>query len=501
MPSASTAPQSTPRAQNPQKQAPHTQGELPLSPSRKYSEPPPLKEPVATTHDFSDLTEEDLPWENEGSEEQISEPTSSASFGAAPSTATPPSGRLMGEVSRSSQHLSSQHLSSKAPAASPRSVSIPAPSSGNRSVSAPHEQALDEYFSEQPFEASRRTQQDDYPSSEASDFDDSQEPSYSGHADDANYQYAIPAPSPFEGPFEEHRAAPSSATTTPEIAPEEITPILPPQLRESAQAAKTLTPGSITQSTFGLRSDPSPLQSAADVPEPIHSSDLSFLDATATPEPSRGSRKGSLAKKFSDLTSGDDPYRALSSQPEPLKRLNAPGTWSSTLMLGLPVIGALIFFGVLGFTLQANPEIASALSKKAFPAAPQIAPSELFIKNTNFRKVLLDSGESVYVVSGKILNDSPSTFRDVIIEGILFDANGAPLLRTRASASSALAKGRVRSLTPEIIERSQRAAAPSDYRMSAGDGQEFTLVMDESGAPDAVLKARYFSARVYSVRY
>jgi len=170
-------------------------------------------------------------------------------------------------------------------------------------------------------------------------------------------------------------------------------------------------------------------------------------------------------------------------------------------MLGLPVIGALIFFGVLGFTLQANPELASSLSKKAFPAAPQIAPSELFIKNTKFRKVLLDSGESVYVVSGKILNDSPSNFRDVIIEGILFDANGAPLLRTRASASSALAKGRVRSLTPEIIERSQSAATPSDYRMSAGDGQEFTLVMDESGAPDAVSKARYFSARVYSVRY
>ena len=491
MPSASTAPQSTPRAQNPQKQAPHTQGELPLSPSRKYSEPPPLKEPAATTHDFSDPTEEDLPWENEGGEEQISGPPSSAPFGAAPSTATPPSVRLMGEVSRSSQ----------VPAASPRSVSIPAPSSGNRSVSAPHEQALDEYFSEQPFETARRTQQDDYPSSEASGFNTSQEQLAGGHADEANYQYAMPAPSPFGGPFEEHRAAPSTATTTLEIAPEEIIPFLPPQLRESAQRAKTLTPGLLTQSTFGLRSDPSPLQSPADVPEPIHSSDLSFLDATATPEPSRGSRKGSLAKKFSDLTSGDDPYRALSSQPEPLKRLNAPGTWSSTLMLGLPVIGALIFFGVLGFTLQANPEIASALSKKAFPAAPQIAPSELFIKNTNFRKVLLDSGESVYVVSGKILNDSPSTFRDVIIEGILFDANGAPLLRTRASASSALAKGRVRSLTPEIIERSQRADTPSDYRMSAGDGQEFTLVMDESGAPDAVLKARYFSARVYSVRY
>ena len=107
----------------------------------------------------------------------------------------------------------------------------------------------------------------------------------------------------------------------------------------------------------------------------------------------------------------------------------------------------------------------------------------------------------MYVVSGRVLNDSASTFRDVMVEGILFDANGAALLRTKASASSGLAKGRIRSMTPEIISRTQLAATPADYRMPTGDSQEFALVMDDENAAQAVSKARYFSARIYSVKY
>jgi hypothetical protein len=171
------------------------------------------------------------------------------------------------------------------------------------------------------------------------------------------------------------------------------------------------------------------------------------------------------------------------------------------MLMGLPMAATLIVLAVLGFTLRANPELATEISRKAFPAAPQVAPNELFIKNTKFRKVLLDSGESVYVVSGKVLNDSSTTFREVIVEGILFDANGTPLLRTKASASSALAKGRIRSMTPEIIARTQSAATPQDYRMASGDSQEFTLVMDQENAAQAMSKASYFSARIYSVKY
>lgn len=48
--------------------------------------------------------------------------------------------------------------------------------------------------------------------------------------------------------------------------------------------------------------------------------------------------------------------------------------------------------------------------ERPFPRRRKSRPTNVFIKNTKFRKVLLDRGKSVYAVSGKVLNDSVNTF-------------------------------------------------------------------------------------------
>jgi predicted Zn finger-like uncharacterized protein len=434
-----------------------------------------------------------------------------------------------------------------------RSVPIPAPSASHRGITAPHEQALsdhheqalsdhheqalsdhheqalNDYFDNDPDEPEAEFSEGSVADSSASDGSisegsDSDGEAFSAgqieaeneireHEDREHEEPLVESPDSYESSSDIENP-PISTLEMPEGA---ITPLIPSHLKQSsALPSSSLSSSSLQRENESpvphvarnypsrpLQRDlaPTPMQEP-EVPEPIHSSSLNFLDPTATPAPSRSLRASELSRTaLESSASVEDPYRSLSSQYEPLRRNQINPSWRGLALIGLPMAAALMLFAVLGFTLRANPELATAISRKAFPAAPQVAPNELYIKNTKFRKVLLDSGESVYVVSGKVLNDSSSTFRDVMVEGILFDANGAALLRTKASASSGLAKGRIRSMTPEIISRTQLAATPPDYRMPTGDSQEFALVMDAENAAQAVGKARYFSARIYSVKY
>jgi hypothetical protein len=414
-------------------------------------------------------------------------------------------------------------------------MAIPSPIPSHRTIQppheqAPHQQALDDYFDNDPDEPETTLSDAEF-SNEEQELDE--------YRSEQEAESSIDSPEDYASTFEAEDAEDESlrADTTLEIPEESITPLIPSHLKpaQSAPTSKrplmpeeqqtfansrnysqaTDTPPHLEQDSISIhRTSSSPRGVAdsvtarseaaheAEVPEPIHSSNLDFLDPTAIPAPSRTSRASDLSHAARESSANiEDPYHSLASQYEPLRRSHSGSSWRGLMLMGLPMAATLIVLAVLGFTLRANPELATEISRKAFPAAPQVAPNELFIKNTKFRKVLLDSGESVYVVSGKVLNDSSTTFREVIVEGILFDANGTPLLRTKASASSALAKGRIRSMTPEIIARTQSAATPQDYRMASGDSQEFTLVMDQENAAQAMSKASYFSARIYSVKY
>lgn len=171
-------------------------------------------------------------------------------------------------------------------------------------------------------------------------------------------------------------------------------------------------------------------------------------------------------------------------EAEPTAGKPFAGSWSGLMLVFAP---CLIFLTLLAagsyFLVSADKNsfgaaltgIVSAIS----PDAPRMPPSGLYIKNSRLREVTLDSGETVLVVSGKITNDSGSEFRDITIEAIGFDAQNKPIVRTRTSAFSPLAKSKIKSLTPDLLYKAQKSEASNGKLFKAGAEEPFAIVLGD----------------------
>jgi predicted Zn finger-like uncharacterized protein len=169
--------------------------------------------------------------------------------------------------------------------------------------------------------------------------------------------------------------------------------------------------------------------------------------------------------------------------------------WTSFAYLAAP----LLFFvsGVLGMSayLNQNAERGEDMILSLSPSLPQVPPAEVSIEQTGFRRAVLDSGEVVYLVSGTLVNSSDKTFKEIQLEGLGFDARGSLISRTKVDAAATLAKTRVRSLSPSMIQELQSGRVKSKQEIKPGQSQEFTFALLD-GKPEL---AKFFSARVYSV--
>lgn len=174
--------------------------------------------------------------------------------------------------------------------------------------------------------------------------------------------------------------------------------------------------------------------------------------------------------------------------------------WRGFATLALPLFGFLMLLAVGGFYLRADSRGATQAIQALFPTVPQMPPPELFIRNSRFRKISLDTGESVYIISGRVVNQSKEFFREVLVEGILFDSQGTPLMRTLAPVNSALARSKIRSLTPDMIQKSQRQAGFRDGKFHPSTTQDFAIALNDGQAATELAQGRYFSARIYSVK-
>ena len=121
--------------------------------------------------------------------------------------------------------------------------------------------------------------------------------------------------------------------------------------------------------------------------------------------------------------------------------------------------------------------------------------------NTSMKRVILDSGESIFVLSGKVKNESSRTYKQMYLEAIAFDQAGKPMSFTKVDAGSTLAKTRIKALTPEMIHNLQSASGAKEWSLKPGAESEFAIAMGEVLSGDDFSAARYFSARIHSVKY
>ncbi len=175
-------------------------------------------------------------------------------------------------------------------------------------------------------------------------------------------------------------------------------------------------------------------------------------------------------------------------------------TWTGFAVLSSAVMGFLALLVVGSLYLRSDTTTASGLMRTLFPTAPRVAPTGLYIKNTQLKKITLDSGDSVSLVSGKVVNQANEAFSDVIIEAIAFDALGKPLMKNKVAASNTLARTRIKSLTPEMIKNIQTQDGSAAYTLRAGQSEDFAIALGNGENPSELSKARYFSARIYSVK-
>jgi hypothetical protein len=131
-----------------------------------------------------------------------------------------------------------------------------------------------------------------------------------------------------------------------------------------------------------------------------------------------------------------------------------------------------------------------------FPAAPQVAPPELRLEDTTYGTVALSSGETVRIITGTLTNESSTDVRNVVLEGLTFDAAGDKLTTVKVTSGATLSHSRLQSLTPDIITELQSGGHAKPLHLKVGESEKVTLALTDQAAADA----RFFSARVFSVR-
>jgi hypothetical protein len=166
--------------------------------------------------------------------------------------------------------------------------------------------------------------------------------------------------------------------------------------------------------------------------------------------------------------------------------------WGGVGLIALPILGLLTLCAVLFITSQSATG-AKALGSMISTGAPEAAPADLRLGQISAKTVTLDNGELIYVFNMSLTNNTEDIFKEVIVEGLLYDEGGKLLGAERISAASSLTKARIRSLSVEMIRSLQSGKLVRKFELSPGEETDITFAVL---APSEEVK--FFSGRIFS---
>ncbi|NLF24192.1 MAG: hypothetical protein GX589_00850 [Deltaproteobacteria bacterium] len=173
-----------------------------------------------------------------------------------------------------------------------------------------------------------------------------------------------------------------------------------------------------------------------------------------------------------------------------------PAVWKGCLMLTAPIVLFLMVLWGLGQLLESSPQSAAWISRLIVPNGERVAPEGLFISGLKQRKVDLEDGESVRLISGTLENRSKEDFEEVQLEALTFDKSGKRLSSLKVHAGSTMANTRVKSLSLALIDELQSRPPAKRFELKSDETSDFAIALPfEEGE-----EAHYYTARVYSVR-
>jgi hypothetical protein len=160
-----------------------------------------------------------------------------------------------------------------------------------------------------------------------------------------------------------------------------------------------------------------------------------------------------------------------------------------------PGIACLLILGTLSIFGQQSAALRSEIRSRLIPGAIQVAPAGLFIDQLESKKVTLESGEEMTLISGKVINNTARNFRNLRLEVIAFDSAGQTIETLRAESGKTLTDSKIRALNSEAIKRIQ--SRPERTVIKSGQSKDFELGLFAQDYHDL----SFYNARIFSVNY
>lgn len=218
---------------------------------------------------------------------------------------------------------------------------------------------------------------------------------------------------------------------------------------------------------------------------------------------SRGGMLPSRAQPESSWegTGVEDSTPELLAELRALRRNDSVSQWTGFFVVAVPLTFLVAALIGVSYLLRSDPHHAKDLFGGIFSAgtlidAPEEVPPGLILENISFRRVVLESGETAYLIYGQVENQGSRPLRSVQIEGLGFDASGQVLNRDRTLLGTSLARAEIKGLNLEMIKDLQGRAPAAKFELKPGQTEPFAIALM---GPDAG-RAQYFSARVLTVK-
>ncbi len=167
---------------------------------------------------------------------------------------------------------------------------------------------------------------------------------------------------------------------------------------------------------------------------------------------------------------------------------------AAVISLPLVVFSCVLFF--LSIMLRANPLESEEMITSAIPGIVKVAPPGLAVIEARMKKIVLDSGETIFALSGRVKNNSGKSVHRIQIDGLIFDQRGTLISQRQITAASPLTQSRLKALSLDMIEDIENKGAPNRTVVKDGESVPFVATF----RPQELTGSRYFSTRINSVQ-
>jgi predicted Zn finger-like uncharacterized protein len=165
------------------------------------------------------------------------------------------------------------------------------------------------------------------------------------------------------------------------------------------------------------------------------------------------------------------------------------------LLCSVPILAVLAVW-IFSAQIPALPNGVKEVLRLDAGKLPAVPPSGVELIGGASERVTLDDGNQVLEITGSILNATVETYSDVILEAAIFDKENQTLSKILVPANNALVTAtKLSSLTKDSLTELQQREGINQLSHAPNSSHPFRIVFVEP--PN---DARWFSARVYSVR-